>query len=187
MKYILSIPLLLIATPLLALTPPWYYTHGQLRAAFDGGPVKVLDLEQKEGHWLAPIAVSGPQATDTGEALATILKKSFLNSTVKVEVRLPGGAVAQPLTIPQSDPEALLKLVRTALAGNPHLSGVFSMNTGILVELKPEILQFFADNLADRHGLAHYPAANLFQDLLDFSGFPGARVFFSYDSTGQAP
>ena len=82
-----------LAAPVQALVPPWYYFHAKLRATLEGGPLKVLELEQANGHWVVPVQLSGPAAGDVGDALATVLRRTYLGGTVMVEVRLPGGRV----------------------------------------------------------------------------------------------
>ena len=163
------------------LSPPWYYVHAQVRAGLEGGPVKVLELEQRDGHWIVPVAVSGADAATVGAALATLVKHSQLNGTVLVEVRLPGGTLAQALPATQ-DATAGLALLKQALASNPHVAGLYAYGPGLLIEMKPEILQFFADNISDRHGLAHVPAAQLFEQVLDLKAINGVPVSFSYDA-----
>ena len=165
--------------PASRLTPPWYYVHAQVRAALEGGPVKVLELEQHDGHWVVPVAVSGPDAARTGEALAALLKRPLLGGQVKVEVRLPGGAVAGAAN-PGAGLAAAQAVLHAALDSNVHVSGIFEFGGGVLIEMKPEILSFYADNLSDRKGLAHFPGAQLMQEVLDLSGITGTPVRFGY-------
>lgn len=168
----------LLAAPARALVAPWYYVHAKLRAALEGPSLKVLELEHQEGRWVAPVVLVGPDADAVADALATVLNRSYLGGTVVIEVRYGGGrGVARPVS---GGREAAVRTFATALKGNPHLSGVFSHGDGVLIELRPQLLQFYADNIDDRRGLAHLDPAAVFGELLDFSPFAGTRIRFSY-------
>jgi hypothetical protein len=173
---------LLVAAPAAALVPPWYHFHSKLRAAFEGPALKVLELEQQDGRWIAPIVLVGPTADDVADSLATVLNRSFLNGTVAIEVRYPDGrrlplARRRPSDTGQATAR---RTFATALTGNPHVSGVFEHNGGVLIELKPELLQFYADDINDRRGLAHLNPAAVFGEFLDFSPFTSTRIWYSF-------
>ena len=170
-----------LAVPARALQAPQYYVHAQIRAAFEGGAIKVLELEQANGYWVVPVALSGPEAWEINDGLATVLNRTFLNGSVRIEVRLPAGA--RPRAAPREP--GLAGAVRTlsaALRGNPHVSGVFEHNGAVLIELRPRMISFFADNISDRRGFAHFAPAELFASFLDFSPFTATQVRYSYSA-----
>ena len=182
--------LALIATltaPASALIPPWYYIHAQLRATLEGGPIRVLEIEQVDGRdhdaragWVIPVALVGPDAWEVNDALATVFNRTYLDGLVRVEVRLPGGARGVRSTQRVDGVATAIRTLSKAFTGNPNVAGVFAHNGGVVVELKPQLIQFYADDINDRHGLAHLMPATCFEPFIDFSPFTGVRIWYSY-------
>lgn len=171
-----------LAAPVRALMPPQYFVHAQIRAAFEGGAVKVLELEQSDGFWVVPVVLSGPDAWEINDGLATVLNRTFQNGAVRIEVRLPRGERPPARVAATRDVTGVLRTLRAALRGNPHVSGVHPHGGGVVIELRPRMISFWADNLNDRKGLVHYAPADLFRDYLDFQPFTSVHVGYSYSA-----
>lgn len=170
---------LLLVCPAHALMPPQYFVHAQIRAAFEGPAIKVLEMEQADGYWVVPVVLSGPDAWEINDGLATVFNRTFLDGVVRVEVRLPRGE--RPSPAPKVGGIAgTLRSLRAALKGNPHVVGVFEHDGGVIVELKPRMISFWADNLSDRRGYVHFAPADLFRPFLDFTPFTSIQVHYSY-------
>lgn len=173
--------LLAVAAPAAALMPPQYFVHAQIRAAFESAHIKVLEMEQADGYWVVPVVLSGPDAWEINDGLATVFNRTFLDGVVRVEVRLPRGE--RPSPAPKVGGIAgTLRSLRAALKGNPHVKGVFEHNGGVIIELAPKMISFWADNLNDRRGYVHFTGADLFRPYLDFTPFTSIPVHYSYSA-----
>lgn len=168
--------------PAWALNPPWYYQEAKVKALLEGPGISVLELTSVDSHWLVTVQVGGEGAAARAQALATVLRRGLLNDTVIVKVVTADGKEAQALTLDSPTPEKAIEVLNAALQGNPHYSGAFKTDMGVLIEAEPQFVQFYADNISDRHGLAHIPAAEAWKDLLDLSRFGGIPFLFSYDA-----
>ena len=129
------------------LSPPWTKFYKELEALFkdDPGINMAFEKPEDESGYKIKLYVEG---ANKAEALSLLLptEKAFGNVTVKIDV------------IPANfDMENKLELFKAAFEGNPALCYT-AEGIGVLkdkfnyVVFKPEIVQFFNDDMGDVHG-----------------------------------
>ena len=82
-------------------------------------------------------------------------------------------------TICETKRQEAAALLAAAFAGNPRVAATLAWDFGVLLELEPVILSFYGDNLGDRRGLSHWPAALAFHELVDTDSL-GVPLYVSY-------
>lgn len=140
----------------LKISPPWEVWASKLQELFAADPdvevVKTLDGERKSVRLYV-------QSEDKADALAQLLpeKETFGGVEVSVKV-LPGNEEEKP---------SAADLLRRAFAGNPALADVDEVPAGpgapclAYALFRPEVVQFWADNLGHPQGLV----TTLFEDV----------------------
>lgn len=134
------------------LSPPWVKYFREMEALFKNDPHIRMTFD--EDNYVIKLYVEGAVKA---EALTALLpaEKVFGNVTVKTEVI--------PANLNAEDP---LELFKAAFEGNPTLSyvkegsGVFKDSFKYVV-FRPEVVQFFNDDLGDVNGYC----STLYQDI----------------------
>lgn len=152
----------------LGVSAPWITYYRQIHALFDADPNVgvVYDEENNE----IKLYVDG---TDKANALTQLLpvEKNFGGVTVKTTV------------IPANKTERKEDLLQAAFEGNPNFSYIHvvgdnpMLNGTIYVLFKPNVAQFWNDNLHDPHGLVSDLYENIARDVIGEDG----NVMFSTD------
>lgn len=150
------------------LAAPWVTYYRKVCALFDADPNVgvVYDEENNE----IKLYVDG---TDKANALTQLLpaEKNFGWVTVKTTV------------IPANKTERKEDLLQAAFEGNPNFSYIHvvgdnpMLNGAIYVLFKPNVAQFWNDNLHDPHGLVSDLYENIARDVIGEDG----NVMFSTD------
>lgn len=147
----------------LKLSPPWAVFYRKVCALFGNDPA--IEIAYDEDAPAVRLRVEGEAKAD---AISKLLphEKAFGNVTLKIEV------------IPANDVEETVEgLFEKAFDGNPafayaqDVEGVLS-NPMCYVVFKPEVVQYFNDDLGDIHGICSTLYQNIAADL--FEGQDGA-------------
>lgn len=177
-----------------AISPPQYELQRKLAASVGACPfVKVGEVREIAGENVIDIVVS---EEPIARGLGFILKRDYNFGGIKVTVQVLDGQGAivavDDAALPGQDPidttrshflAALLhNPLVVGLGPRPMLVGDFS------IDVKPEVLQFWNDNLADPRGLSNLVAATTFQDVVrpDFIGGK-VRMLFGTAPVGDSP
>lgn len=170
-KLVTGLAVGLLAARAWAISPPQYSLQRELAASVGASPfVQVGEVYTSGGRELVDITVS---IESVARGLAFILKREHNFGGIMVEIRVldPRGAVVSvdDAALPGHTPvETAEAYFRDALLENPLVVGIGPrpMVFGdFVVEVRPEILQFWDDNLADPGGLSHMIAASVFHDV----------------------
>lgn len=177
---VLIISLCVLTAHAFAVSPPPYTLQRQLKNSY-GASACVKVSEVKEIGRISVIYVTGCQ-TDVAAGLAAVLrpKYQFGNLTVNVEVRDAAGRYL-PLSLNQPNTLAgAQRHLTNALQGNPYFVKIHHMPAFItfLVEMKPQLIQFWNDNLADLNGYVHFVAADVFREVTRDQLGPNVTVSF---------
>lgn len=160
----------------LKISPPWVVTIKKIEALFDGDPQIACNVDFGGEN---PSIVLACNNGDKVAALQRILPDEYEFGGVKLKVAVDG----VPSNIAFTNKKELFE---TAFAGNPAFSMAISpVDDGyawfsmVYVIFKNRVIQFFADNIADCHGLI----STLYQDIAyDVLTGDGARgVYFCTD------
>jgi hypothetical protein len=152
-----------------ALSPPWYVLEAQIRATLQGDPdVLVEDLKTNSEGYTLDVEVR--QNSKKAEALATFVSRVHTYGQVKltVEVVNDDGKIVSPAPLP-TDENQLRSFIWTALHDNAYFVRVDSGNGiyRLFIEFAPEIIQYFADNVADYYRKINQVAADAFAEVLN--------------------
>jgi hypothetical protein len=160
--------------PRLKILPPWSITIKKLAALFDGDPQIAFNVD-----WSAPSVVISCNNGDKVAALLQLLPSEITYGNVKLPIVIDG----TPSNIAF---KTKVELFNTAFKGNPAYAyaiapgdEVWWLSTTYVV-FKNCVVQFFADNLNDCHGLISCLYQDLAQELLTGPGTEGG-VFFNTD------
>lgn len=162
--------------PRLKILPPWSIAMKKLEALFDGDPQIALNCDFSGKH---PSIVLSCNNGDKVTALQQLLPEE-----------LKFGNVTLPITIDGTPSDIAFKtkveLFDTAFKGNPAYAysvapgeEVWWISTTYVV-FKNHVVQFFADNLNDCHGLISCLYQDLAQEMLTGPAVEGG-VFFNTD------
>lgn len=166
--------LLLVSSPLWALSPPQYSLWRQVNAALGASPlVKVDDIREiDDGHY--EIDVHG-LIGNVGTSLAAILitEYNFGGIAVKINVMNPDGTAADnPLANRKaSGADEIRGYFEKALMGNSFIRRILaggrgSFDNSFWVECRKQLIQFWNDNIGDYYGNDVYIAADVFRNLV---------------------
>ena len=155
-------------SPSTKLSPPWITYVRQLNALFCGDPD--VTIQDDPDAFEVKILVNGVAKAN---ALSPLLpdKKEFGNAVLKISV-----------VQKQQKQPSLADLVRTAFSGNPALECVIelpmplSQTPTAFALFKPEVVQFYNDDISDPYGNAN----TIYQDIAEevFKS-PHDGIFFS--------
>lgn len=159
----------------LKILPPWSITIRKLEALFDGDPQIAFNTDFSGAH---PAVVLACNNGDKVAALQKLLPDEITFGGVTLKVMIDG--------VPSNRAFATKKeLFETAFSGNPAFA--YAVTPGddswwistTYVVFKNYVVQFFADNLNDCHGVI----STLYQDIAEelLTGEAAQGVFFNTD------
>ena len=159
----------------LKILPPWTLTIRKLEALFDGDPQIAFNTDFSGAH---PAVVLACNNGDKVAALQKLLPDEVVFGGVILKVMIDG--------VPSNRAFATKKeLFETAFSGNPAFA--YAITPGddswwistTYVVFKNYVVQFFADNLNDCHGVI----STLYQDIAEelLTGEAAQGVFFNTD------
>lgn len=149
------------------MSAPWVVYAHQVEAMFKEDPdVKVEYYDDEDSEKFLSLKVCGE---DKADALAQLLPSDLEFGGVTLSIRV----------IPANDVKPTqMDLFRRALSGNPIVSGFVSAETlwGAVnfVVFKPEIVQYYDDNMMDLNGIR----TTVYQDLAKEVFEGNDEVFF---------
>ena len=159
----------------LKILPPWTLTIRKLEALFDGDPQIAFNTDFSGLH---PAVVLACNNGDKVVALQKLLPDEIMFGGVTLKVKIDG--------VPSNRAFATKKeLFETAFSGNPAFA--YAVTPGddswwistTYVVFKNYVVQFFADNLNDCHGVI----STLYQDIAEelLTGEAAQGVYFNTD------
>lgn len=160
----------------LKILPPWSITIRKIEALFDGDPQIACNVDFAS---TSPSIVLSCNNGDKVTALLKILPDEIAFGNVKLKVAVDG--------IPSNRAFANKKeLFETAFAGNPAFAYAvspaddgYSWFSMVYVVFKNYVVQFFADNLNDCHGVISTLYQDIAEEILTGEGAQG--VYFNTD------
>ena len=138
------------------LSPPWIEYYRKLEAMFGPDPDIKVEFNEDEMH-IKLYVESHEKATALDELLP--VQKDFGNVSVFIEV------------IPANDEPKRIDYIKRAFEGNPAFSyattieGIMS-NPISYVVFKPEVIQFWNDNMGDPHGITSTLMADIAKEII---------------------
>lgn len=147
------------------LSPPWYIHRDKLSALFEeDDQVTIGKVEKRpDGQYTAEITVSDKEKQ---AALQQIILQNVNLGNVKLTFTF-----ADPLDIPQANDDVSPETFIAAFKGNPIL--VKAMNAvnpwqlpETVVIFRKEVIQFWADNMADFYGNYNGLAVDIAREVL---------------------
>jgi len=173
-KQVADRPTVIGHAPSLALTTPWVLHVNKLTALFLSDPEISVDYDND--NKICDIRVANDDKYWAMKALMPHEKK-WGETTLRIRV-LPADDVI-PAVLP-TDPREMVKRV---FAGNPSVADIVDIegiatNDFTFVVFRPEVVQYYSDDLGDIHGLTSTLRANLCKELLQ-DQTPG--VFYCTD------
>lgn len=138
------------------LSPPWVEYYRKLEAMFGPDPDIKVEFDEDEMH-IKLYVESHEKATALDELLP--VQKDFGNVSVFIEV------------IPANDEPKRIDYIKRAFEGNPAFSyattieGIMS-NPISYVVFKPEVIQFWNDNMGDPHGITSTLMADIAKEII---------------------
>ena len=160
----------------LKILPPWSIVIKEIEALFDGDPLIACNVDYSG---TSPSIVLACNNGDKVAALQQILPEDLSFGNVKLKVAVDGTPSNRKFT-------SKVELFDTAFAGNPvYAYSVCPAEEGYqwfavtYVVFKNHVVQIFADNLNDCHGVI----SCLYQDLADsiLTGPATENVFYNTD------
>lgn len=141
-----------------AISSPWMTYYKKLVALFNDDP----ELEVKWNEDEKSVII---ESTNTFKIMA--LEKlldptvAFGNVTITVKCRVKDGSE-----------DSVSAIFKTAFTGNPHISEVIDQETMGCIEqtfvlFKPEVIQFFNDDLTDYHGNWNGLSEDIMRDVIN--------------------
>ena len=138
------------------LSPPWVEYYKKIEAMFGPDPDIKVEFDEDEMH-IKLYVESHEKATALDELLP--VQKDFGNVSVFIEV------------IPANDEPKRIDYIKRAFEGNPAFSyattieGIMS-NPISYVVFKPEVIQFWNDNMGDPHGITSTLMADIAKEII---------------------
>ena len=154
------------------ISPPWISYYRKVNALFGDDPD--IRIEYDDENNVITMYVSGQ---DKADAISQLLpeRKTFGNVTIETKV------------IPANGASDRFSMMKYAFVGNPKLAFIwktddaFMTNPVTYVSFKPEVAQFFDDNLHDAHGNRSMLYEDIAKELLGEDG----GVFFCTDKVSD--
>ena len=159
----------------LKILPPWTIVIRKLEALFDGDPQIAFNTDFSGLH---PTVVLASLNGDKVAALQKLLPNEVVFGGVTLKVMIDGNPSNRAFTTKK-------ELFEAAFKGNPAFA--YAVTPGddswwistTYVVFKNYVVQFFADNLNDCHGVISTLYQNIAEELLTGEGAQG--VFFNTD------
>lgn len=149
-------------------SPPWYYNQSLVRHTVGADPcVTVEELVFPDSA--RPLSVSNPivlplTVCDAEKArLLAVFVKPMLGEFLKIEIRTE--EVIPDTSVEWTFSELKEKFERT-FGSNPYFVALGSGMFGPTPIFRPEVVQFFCDNIAVPSGYCHFLAADAFEGVL---------------------
>jgi hypothetical protein len=141
----------------LKLSPPWTIFINKLEALFDGDPEIAFNVNPDSGDPSVTLSTNNPEKA---AALLKILPKEKQLGTVTLKINVDCPTVSNRAFTDD------VELFEVAFKKNPAFAYAFSTDGSWLVSFtyvvwKKDVVQFFADNLHDPHGII----STLYQDI----------------------
>ena len=161
----------------LKLLSPWALAIKKYEALFDGDPQIACNADYTGA---APYIVLACNNGDKVTALQQILPEEIGYGNVKLRITVDGVPSNRVFTTKK-------ELFETAFAGNPAFAYAFAIGDEnwwfctTYVVFKNYVVQFFADNLNDCHGVISTLYETLAQDILTGPAVTEGGVFFNTD------
>ena len=159
----------------LKILPPWSIYIKRIEALFDGDPQIACNVNYASS---APSIVLSCNNGDKVAALQQILPEEYGFGNVKLKIAVDGVPSNRAFTSKK-------ELFETAFAGNPAFAYAVTpgddtwwMSTTYVV-FKNCVVQYFADNLNDCHGIISCLYQDIAEDILTGDAVQG--VFFNTD------
>ena len=156
----------------LKISPPWVIYVRKLEALFDGDPMIAFNVDYNAEN--GPSVVLSTNDGEKAAALAKLLPEEIIYGGVKLSIWVDCPNMPN-LAFPDNK-----VLFETAFKGNPAFAYAiapaqegYNWYPMVYVVFKNSVVQFFADNLNDCHGVI----STLYQDLAE-------EIFGSGDITG---
>ncbi len=155
----------------MALSPPQYGLWRQIHSSIGASScVEVKEIVEQDGTNF--IDVIGCDA-EVCQGLALILNSQYNFGGIEVTVRVfdPDGVqYSFPILQESEDVVALVKTgFQNALRGNPHFNRLIEeesfLGNSFWVEWKPDIIQFWNDNIGDYYGNNNYVVSDVFSEV----------------------
>lgn len=165
------------------LSPPWNTYFNEIKFSIGTDPeVTVGPLIPAGDNYIILITVTG---NEKARALATLLKPTvnFGNVNVSVFVSNREGQLVSSFPCPL-DAFEIAHLVRVALKGNPYFAEVVAQpqlpggKNVVYPVFKPEVIQFFNDDISNLCNTFVAVAASVFKDVMK-GAVCGVPILFS--------
>ena len=161
----------------LKLLSPWAIYIKKVEALFDGDPQIACNVDYAGK---APYIVLSCNNGDKVAALLQILPEEISFGNIKLKIAVDGKPSNRAFTTKK-------ELFDTAFAGNPAFAYAVTVGDEIwwmcstYVVFKNYVVQFFADNLNDCHGVISTLYETLAQEILTGPAVTEGGVFFNTD------
>lgn len=160
-----------------ALSPPWYVLQALLKSSLEADQcVKVGKLTGEGRNMEVLINVC---EYNKAQALSTLLSKEHIfNDKLMVTVRV---VFANQIMLPGLRPNnanEMIQQINSAFNGNQYfVQAAANANARIgMVEFKPAIVQYFADDISDWYRNTNLVAAEAFKRILDVNALRSAGI-----------
>ncbi len=178
----------LAAAPSFAISPPQYRQQRIIKASVGASPfVNVGDVVEVSGAYRVDVTCARPEVA---RGVSFLLRKEYNFGGLKLTLRVldeKGAVVETDESSITGDPvEASRALLRDALGANPLFDSVTGVDVfaPLVVLVRPEVVQFWNDNLADPNGSETMLASEAFSACARETFLAGAVM--PYWSTAPA-
>lgn len=160
-----------------ALSPPWYRLQALLKTTLEKDPCVKVDKLTGEG--LNMEVLVNVCNYNKAQALAALISKKHSYGprlTLAIKVAYNNSVVSG--SAPTNTTEAL-NLISESFAGNELFVKVIqTQNTPIgFVEFKPQIVQYYSDDISDWYRNTNLVAADAFKGILEVDSWRKAGIF----------
>lgn len=133
-------------------SPPWITTYNELDGLFGADPDIMLTYDDEE-HSVTMLV----EGNDKADAISRILPSEY-----------DFGNVVMKVNVVPSNTDSIEAMARRAFSGNPAVSHIETLDDGTpvfggrtYVVFKPDVVQFYDDDMSDYNGLR----TTLYQDI----------------------
>lgn len=167
------------------LSPPQYTLWRKLANSIGAHPYISVDEPYPMGErWYIDVCVGRPK---TAVALAQVLLTDYDFGGIKVTIRVLDRAepiILSAISSEGKNATAIQEMLVEALRDNRYYVTTLKPQEQpplipwgeIVIVFKPEVIQFWNDNLADYYGYNHYVAQDVFAEVLKLEYEDGTRV-----------
>jgi hypothetical protein len=162
------------------LLPPWFLLQAQLNATLNADPCVHVDELTGDSHKME-IQINVCDY-NKAEALSAFVKKNYDygNITLAINVLSPD-LMPVTATAPRNLDETV-GLLKRAFTGNKYFvtaGTVEEVPDVAFIEFKPDVVQFYSDDISDWYLNTNLVASQAFNDVMNFNPFSqeGVRVY----------